>query len=134
MIEQWATFGKEMSTAWAMEATGHAFSALAAERRALQDYHETCQTPTTDLSWSRVFYTHERIIEQLREAAKQWLHVASVLERGSQLPSLYDRSALDQGIPALIADALSQRLRVWIIAEHLLAEQMHRYQQEVPNA
>jgi len=131
VTDLWASFGKEATTPAATEATGQAFAALAAERAALRHYHST----HTDWRWdtdppsgSDVFHAHEEAIEALSAAAIHWRNVVSALERsGNEWPQ---EETIQQDIHALIGHALAERLRVWTIAQHLLAEQVTCYQRD----
>ena len=131
LLAQWAAFGGEATTAFATTATSQAFAALAEERAALHHYttaYKERQRMTRVPSWAELFKEREWAINALSQAAAHWHDVASALERHAS-ECLQDE-ATQQEIRTLIGQALEQRLRVWTIAQHLLAEQVTSYQQD----
>ncbi len=123
----WAAFGCQASTATAARATSEAFAAIAEERAALHTY---TTIPTMQRSWTsrrtQVVALHQCSIESLMQAATHWFAAACALQESIEQP-VQENGVTHEHVQFLVGHTLAQRLRVWTIAQHLLAEQVANY-------
>lgn len=145
LIQLWVAFGNEASdvpqTADVLHATSKAFAALAEERIAFRHYtiahtqpqqqlpsqfRERASTVDTERPGEPALRAQSSPIEALQQAATHWLEVAGYLEHYATHWCQEDE-ALQHDLRVLMVHALSQRLRVWTIAQHLLQEEVTDY-------
>ena len=124
LADVWAAFGRQTSTATAARATSEAFAAIADERAALH----TCIMTAHAQRWQTITCTqvvtlHQYSIESLVQAATHWFAAAYALQEYSEL-LIADDQITHEDAQSLVRQTLAQRLRVWTIAQHLLAEQV----------
>jgi hypothetical protein len=139
LTELWAAFGREATSPAAALAVSRAFAALADEREAVHALNWLSPSwlpsaPRTgaaaDPSVFSLLVGQEAIIEALSRAATHWYEATRALLEYADQP-LATAGDEQTGSPALdletlIGYTLSQRARVWAIAQSLLAEQLQQ--------
>jgi hypothetical protein len=121
----WATFSREASSVDTARATSEAFTAVAKEREALhsftlnQQLHARTPEQAVDL--------YQIGIDALTLAATHWFEAAYALAKEATECSTQNDTVMQHTLRMLIGHALSQRLRVWTIVQHILREQVRDY-------
>jgi hypothetical protein len=120
LIQQWGTFGEDVSTAPALHAVGMVFCALARETTARSYYtaawHTAEDGDLTDL---------EHALEELLHARQYWTDAMLSLEL--LLLDPHEEQAFGESLRPLLVEVLEQRGRVALLVHQTQQEQLSAY-------